>query len=250
MKKFKAILYTGISLIVAAASLTTAFSAKKFIYYKIGDFDTNKVVNVSDITTLQMQLSGYNVMHSDTLNMADFNGDGTFDVIDVTETQKMLAGITYDCFVNTNEEYKNITIETRSFDKVSSNFIDFENIIYENNLIFTNFEASESSKKHLIKSKNEFYSVFGVYSPIFDDEFFNENALYVGLEYDSYYGKTYEITYVGVEDNKLMIDYEVSIPQTVPPMSACWHMFYKVNKADVENIDTISVHTSLVFKDY
>ena len=153
MKIIKTILSAAVTLSIAAASLTTAFSAKKFIYYKIGDFDTNKVVNVSDITILQMQLAGYNVMHGDTLNMADFNGDGTFDVIDVTETQKMLAGITYDCFVNTNEEYKNITIETRSFDKVSSNFIDFENIIYENNLIFTNFEASESSKKTPYKVK-------------------------------------------------------------------------------------------------
>ena len=32
------------------------------------------------------------------LDMADFNGDGNFDVNDVTDSQKMFAGLGYTCY--------------------------------------------------------------------------------------------------------------------------------------------------------
>ena len=141
MKKFKAILSTGIALAIAAVSLTTAFAAEKFVYYKVGDFDASTVVDVSDVTTLQMQLAGYNVMQGGTLDMADFNGDGTFDVNDVTETQRMLAGFEYKCFVKADESYLDYNFVHREayIDEDNPCKIDYE-ILYDcNNLIFHSY---------------------------------------------------------------------------------------------------------------
>ena len=209
MKKFKAILSTGIALAIAAVSLTTAFAAEKFVYYKVGDFDASTVVDVSDVTTLQMQLAGYNVMQGGTLDMADFNGDGTFDVNDVTETQRMLAGFEYKCFVKADESYLDYNFVHREayIDEDNPCKIDYE-ILYDcNNLIFTNeFCNQHGGGSYFIKNKDEFFSVFNVYSPIFNDEYFEENALYIILQYNNNYVNEYDVTAMAVEGNTLYVD--------------------------------------------
>ena len=48
------------------------------------------------------------------LEMADLNGDGNFDVSDVTETQKMLAGLNYNCFITADESYNNLIFKSRT----------------------------------------------------------------------------------------------------------------------------------------
>lgn len=93
MKKTKALISTALALCIGAASAVPAFAAEeKFTFTKIGDYDANNRVDVSDITALQLQLSGDDVITGTALEHTDFNGDGSFDVNDVSEMQKMVAG--------------------------------------------------------------------------------------------------------------------------------------------------------------
>ena len=250
MKKFKAILTTGIALCIGVSSLTTAFAVEPFTYYKIGDFDANKKVDVSDVTTLQMELAGYEVMEVGALDMADLNGDGNFDVTDVTETQKMIAGLDYECFITADESYNNLTTEKRTDSIPEESKIEFERLYRLNNTIYDSFNWQEGKQgEFLIKSKEEFYSVFGVYSPVFDDKFFKENALYIILKFDNFYGNEYEITDMGVNGNIIYIDRKNTYLQMVGAMESYWHIFYRVNLSDIKDADTISYRYEIEYVD-
>ena len=251
MKKLKRILSTSIALTIAATSLTTAFAADKFVYYRVGDFDENKTVDVSDVTTLQMQLAGYDVMQGGTLDMADFNGDGDFDVVDVTEAQKMLVGLDYNCFLTESKTYLEYNFARRDdyIAEDNPNKINYETLYDCNNLIFTNYYCSElGGNSYLIKNKDEFFSVFNVYSPIFNDEFFEENALYVILEFNNSYVTDYDVTAMAVEGNTLYIDKKYVYPNPVGAMPTAWHVIYKIKKSDIQNVDTISSKTNVIYE--
>ena len=248
MTKLKVILSLGIALCISVSSITTTFAADtsksiSYKYYQVGDFDNNYYIDVWDVTTLQMQLVGYDVMEEHPLGMSDFNGDGNFDVSDVTEIQKMLAGLDYNCFIKKDDSYKNIAFETRD-NKISwETKIDYENIVYDRDYILNNREAKYTDDySYLIKSKDEFYSIFGVYSPDFDDEFFADNALYLDLRYDPYRGNEYNITSMAIRNNALYVDYKYYFPKHHSALPVCYHIFYRLNKSDVENIDRISIY--------
>ena len=243
MKKLKTILSAGIALYIGATSVLPVFAAENLTYYKIGDFDANKKVDVSDVTTLQMQLAGYDVMEVGALDMADFNGDGKFDVNDITDAQRMVAGLDYDCFMFADESYLDIECvwNTKS-DSEEYREIEFEQVYYGNNKIFENLYADETEyERYLVKSKEEFYSIFNVYFPAFDDEFFEEYALYVMLEYDNHYGDEYYASKIGVDSNQLCVDEDSYHYTIVGAMGVCWHNFYKVKQEDVKDIETIAI---------
>ncbi|MEE1060299.1 MAG: dockerin type I repeat-containing protein [Ruminococcus sp.] len=251
MKKLKVILSAGIALCIGVSSVTTAFAAEPFTYYKIGDFDSNKKVDVSDVTTLQMQLAGYEVMEIGALDMADLNGDGYFDVSDVTDTQKMVAGLDYDCFITADESYKDITRVLNCY-PTEENAIDFEVLYNTRDLIFKYMPSDgheHSGNKYLIKNKEQFYAVFNVYSPEFDDEYFEENALFVFLQFDYCYNKEYHIKAMGVENNTLCVRGEHYVPYVYEEALAYWHIFCKVKQEDVKNVDTISYSAEYVYEE-
>ena len=252
MKKFKAILSTGIALCIGVSSFTTAFAAEPFKYYKIGDFDANKKVDVSDVTTLQMQLAGYEVMEDGALDIADLNGDGYFDVADVTDTQKMVAGLDYDCFISADESYKEITRVFNCY-PTEENAIEFEVLYNTRDLIYKYMPSEEglnhSGNDYLIKNKEEFYAVFNVYSPQFDDEYFAENALFVFLQFDYCYNKEYHIKAMGVENNTLCVKGEHFIPYVYEDTLAYWHVFCKVKQEDVKDVESISYSADYIYEE-
>ena len=252
MKKLKAILSAGIALCIGASSLTTAFAAEPFKYYKIGDFDANKKVDVSDVTTLQMQLAGYDVMNVDALNIPDFNGDGYFDVSDVTDTQRLIAGLDYDCFITADESYKEIANDGEGY-PTEENTIEFEVLYNKIDLIFdfmpNSEELSHSGNQYLIKNKEQFYAVFNVYSPEFDDEYFAENALFVFLQFDLSYSKEYEIKAMGVKNNNLCVRGEHYIPTISEDAHAYWHVFCKVRQEDVKDVESISYSADYIYEE-
>lgn len=247
MKKLKSLLSLGIALCISVSSITTTFAADtsksiSYKYYQVGDFDNNFFVDVWDVTTLQMQLAGYDVMEEHPLGMSDFNGDGNFDVSDVTETQKMLAGFDYNCFIKKDDSYKNIAFETRD-NKISwETKIDYEQIVYTRRYILKNSEGKHTDDySYLIKSKDEFYSIFGVYSPDFDDEYFADYALYLDIRYDKYSNNEYNATSMAIYKNTLYVDYKFH-RRDYDSQPACYHIFYRLNQSDVKNIDTISIN--------
>ena len=255
MKKFKVILSAGIALCIGVSSLSTAFAAEKITHYKIGDFDANQRVDVSDVTALQMQLAGYESIEEGPLGMADFNGDGCFDVSDVTETQKMVAGLDYNCFVKADETFKEIESEDIPFVKreeplTEEEVIEYEELYNWKNLILTNYECEWHSELYIIRNQDEFYSVFGAYSPNFDDEYFKDYALIAWLNARPEYNDVFKLTAIGSKDDALYLDfYEVNY-QLQSPMPAYHHALYKVKQSDISNVNTISNYSYYKYVSY
>ena len=209
MKKFKAILSAGIALCIGASSLTTAFAADEVTlnYEKIGDYNSNKVVDVTDVTVLQMQLAGYDAVAESAMYMTDFNGDEVFDVNDVTESQKMLAGLEYTCYAEMDSSYLNIErSDMRARPTLPEQEIEFERVLFTNELVPIIDEYKYQYRKdYLINSKEQFAHLFGTISPDFDDSFFEEYSLYIWI-IGSPSPSDRTISRMGVEDNKLLID--------------------------------------------
>ena len=95
MKKSKILVSTALALCMGATAVIPAFAAEnqKFTYTKIGDYNADNAVDISDVTALQLQLVGNEVITGAMLEHLDFNGDGGFNVNDVSEIQKKIVGI-------------------------------------------------------------------------------------------------------------------------------------------------------------
>ena len=99
MKKSKILVSTALALCMGATAVIPAFAAEnqKFTYTKIGDYNADNAVDISDVTALQLQLVGKEVITGAMLEHLDFNGDGGFNVNDVSEIQKKIVGTDYEC---------------------------------------------------------------------------------------------------------------------------------------------------------
>ena len=89
--------------------------------------------------------------------------------------------------------------------------MDYETIYTPENYIMTVDEMRRNSVKgiSLITSKEQFVDLFKAESPVFDDEFFMENALFVMLTARDWYDYT-GINSFALDGNKLIVyDYEV-----------------------------------------
>ena len=101
----------------------------------------------------------------------------------------------------------------------------------------------------MYKNKEEFFAVFNVYSPQFDDEYFAENALFVFLQYDNCYNKEYHIKAMGVENNTLCVKGEHFIPYVYEDTLAYWHVFCKVKQEDVKDVESISYSADYIYEE-
>ena len=242
MKKLKAILSAGIALCIGASSLTTVFAADEvnLNYEKIGDYNSNKVVDISDITVLQMELAGYDAVAEGSMHMTDFNGDKVFDVNDITESQKMLAGLDYTCYAEMDSSYLNMEItDLYDYPEYIENQIEFENILNSNEIFPVVINKSNLKSDFLIESKEQFAHLFGATSTNFDDSFFEEYSLYIWYNYcgDPKYDR--KVTEMGIENNQLIIN-RFNFYETCTDLELrVWTSFYKVKKSDIKDIESV-----------
>ena len=244
MKKLKAILSAGIALCIGISSLTTAFAADEMTlnYEKIGDYNANKVVDISDVTVLQMELAGYDAVAESSMHMTDFNGDEVFDVNDITESQKMLAGLDFTCYAEMDSSYLDIKI-TDSYDypEYIENQIEFENILNSNEIFPVRINSSNFKSGFLIESKEQFVHLFGATSTNFDDSFFEEYSLYIWYNYcgDPKYDR--KVTEMGIENNQLIIN-RYNFYETYTDLELrAWTSFYKIKKSDIKEIESMRI---------
>ena len=117
MKKSKILVSTALALCMGATAVIPAFAAEnqKFTYTKIGDYNADNAVDISDVTALQLQLVGNEVITGAMLEHLDFNGDGGFNVNDVSEIQKKIVGTDYECYKPLGDSYNNVTEETQYY---------------------------------------------------------------------------------------------------------------------------------------
>ena len=144
MKKSKILVSTALALCMGATAVIPAFAAEnqKFTYTKIGDYNADNAVDISDVTALQLQLVGKEVITNAMLEHLDFNGDGSFNVNDVSEIQKKIVGTDYECYKQLGDSYNNVTEETKYYyynygEKIPGKGIPYEIIYSEHNGIVT-----------------------------------------------------------------------------------------------------------------
>lgn len=258
MKKTKALISTALAFCIGAAAAVPAFAVEeKFTFTKIGDYDANNRVDVSDITALQLQLSGDDVITGTALEQTDFNGDGSFDVNDVSEMQKMVAGEAFKCYRNMDSSYRDIEQKSYPYDgfygygSIGGTYIKSEKIFGADDYFMTVDEKERSPFKGsaLITSKEQFCDLFKAESPEFDDEFFKENALFITLTVMHRYDSS-GIYQFETDGNKLIVyDYRVDTYWESGQIGdenkiVCENNIYKLNKSDIENITEIGYCTT------
>ena len=249
MKKAKILVSTALALCMGAAAVIPAFAVNApFTYTKIGDYNADNKVNITDVTTLQLQLSGGDVVTGAALEHTDFDGDGIFDVNDISQMQKMVVGAEYNCYQQMDNSYKNIPKRHTQyhygcFEGVS---IDSEKIYDINDCVENEDEVKANYPTRiydLITSEEQFCDVFKGTSPEYDDEFFKDNALFVIAVTLDFYDDT-SINGFSVNENKLVV-YNYHLDDFIDTGKTAYiNKFYRLNKADVEDINEIVFYTT------
>ncbi len=246
IKIISAVLTTMI-FISAFTSVNATEGTDKISFYLQGDINQDERINIKDVTALQKHIANISSNEIVSLETADFNCDGDVNVNDVTEIQKYALWAKYKGAPDRNYIYcdrsKNYQISTDT--KIESQLILEEANLGKMSLA----DKADWLFVALVTSKEEFRSLTKTYSPDFDDKFFENNALiYMYILGDAWnYG--YEIPFVGVEDNTLIVapreyyrggpvdgqengnGFEMIIPE--------WYIFTKVSKADIKSVDKI-----------
>ena len=210
-------------------------------------------VNIEDVTAIQRYLAGLTYLEDSYLDAADFDGDGVVSITDATNIQRKLAALSYNCVVYPDDnylstfEFSNETENTFS-DEYKIEYVMIDECAKNNPFGIISLDTNETEVV-VIHSREEFFALFDAYSPYFDDEFFEENALVVFLRgedefIDDY--SSYVVDYIGVNNNELSLNvnrmsyenrnwYVDVIPYT-------YFAIYQVKKEDVTGITTINVH--------
>ena len=89
MKNLKQILAVTLS---AAAVISTAILSASALDSEAYDLNGDGRFDVLDVTYLQMSISGSNPLTEEQSAIADYNGDGKIDVLDVTKAQMLISG--------------------------------------------------------------------------------------------------------------------------------------------------------------
>ena len=218
-------------------------SASDIPYYSHpGDVDNNRKITVEDVTYLQKVLT--KLIANDEINnyMADFNGDGKININDATNIQRMLLNMDYDCFIKPDYGYLETVYDEnpQSDCEIPAERI-MENMwkgLTETDLPYDNYDTT-----YLVTSKNQFFAVTNHYSPSFDDEFFEENALIIRFKEEWCFEYFNSITKIEYENNTLYVttkrEFIGDDPNSVSPVNPTWNIIYSIKKSDIEGIEKL-----------
>lgn len=238
---------TSIMFATAFTSVNATEGTDKISFYLQGDINQDERINIKDVTALQKHIANISSNEIVSLETADFNCDGDVNVNDVTEIQKYALWSKYKGAPDRNYIYcdRSINYPISTDTKIKSD------LILEEVNLGTMYMAEKEDWffMALVTSKEEFLSLTKTYSPDFDDEFFKENALIYMYNLGFAWNYGYEIPFVGVEDNTLIVaprEYYRGGPangqengngfEMIPPQ---WYIFTKVSKADIKGVDKI-----------
>lgn len=244
-------------MIISALLLSTTISAgatETVSYALPGDTDGDYSLSVNDVTAVQKSIA--NMLESDEISKisADYNGDDQITVTDATAIQKELAGLKDSCFVEKDNSYLTALYSEATYK--ADNELN-KDIIAEYDLIskssFITYSSSQlgvptdkTPQLALISSANQFYALTGLYSPEFNDEFFESKALICGYTICNDEQYEADLDYVGVENNTMYVRLKAKFtgddPQIALPTLRPWLVYYSVDKACVSDVDNIVLY--------
>lgn len=204
----------------------------------IGDVDYDKKLTIMDATMIQRILA--NITHIRNNFITDFNCDGSVDIMDATAMQIELAKLEPVTPVpNEDLVYSPYNDDFNIYDGIVN--IDYINI-FDSRLEYGDHKMDCDNFGVIIKSTEQYNSVFNFDNGKYDDEFFKTKALVATVQIvTDYYDKS-TIGYVGVYNNTLVLLNNISsdnfdgiaLPAAPPYVS-----FVEVNKSDVAYVDEI-----------
>lgn len=221
---------------------STPDTAKPFCLF--GDVDDDGEIKILDATVIQKHIAQLQLLSDSLLPRADFNGDLQIDITDATDIQKRIAGLDYKY---THEAYpvtfsklppKGEKLDYK-LDKAS------RHNEYGDKVIFSYGTDKYEKQYTTVFTSYEQYKAF--FKDTFDEynkSFFEDNALvYV---YRFYYNSStkFSVDNVLSDGSTLYLDCCRKEPAPGLPVEEALgntNIFIKVNKADVENINAITV---------
>ncbi len=231
-------------LLISALTFCAVLSVYAAPLPMYGDVFTDGGITVADATQISKYLTDSVELTDEQLVAADYNGDGTISVDDVTAIQKMLAGLPYKYTHNLYEvEYADFSTEDLaavSFN-VDKNYRSFD---YKNNYL--------SSNNNLFKTYGEYSRFFDETFEEYNEEFFKNNALIFLFRYYNSGSIYFTVDNVYVKDNILYLETTEMHPEggVYTDDLAQRNQFISVSKSDVESIDKIIIKKSMGYYSY
>ncbi len=201
----------------------------------IGDVDYDNKLTIIDATMIQRILA--NITYIRNNFVTDFNCDGSVDIMDATAVQKEVANLT-PVTPTINEELV-YTPYNDDFD-ISGGVLDINYTgVFNSQLEYGDHNMDSDNFGVIIKSKEQYDSVFNFDNDKYDDEFFKTKALVATVRIVTDYYMTKTIGYVGVYDSTLVLVNNTSSGSsggTALPMAPPYVSIVEVNKTDIEYV--------------
>lgn len=212
---------------------------EKGIVRLLGDADGDCNITIKDATYIQKVAAGFEGYKADKYIgisygsfFADFNGDLTVNVKDATSIQKLLAVLPFDFMGQYGVEFTEIPKDAQP--------LEIEVVTEEPSWEYAGLVAE------FITSTDEYLSVTGKTSEVYNEGFFDKNNLvYVKKGYGS---GSYSLDILGAymwEQDTIFVD---SRFMTAAPGSGvtddvvCYVAFISVDKSVTENVDRVVVY--------
>lgn len=222
------------------------------IGHTIGDVDMDGSLSVMDATEVQIYLAkvkdypyGY---YSYIPALADVMKDGNMDIMDATAIQLKIAGL--DNKPAYNEEMVMVTYTHSTQPSVSkpeqTEMLSFEQEYSKQQLLHCVYKKNSIPENGdsfvIIKSSEQYNSLFNEKAPAFDDEFFKRKWLVASFVHTGSFEAIAPITAIYKADDTLYVSASPYIPDfngTEHPLDPFWVTIISVDKAALASVTNI-----------
>lgn len=239
-RKFKTVISLALAFSLFSAFSVEAVSVKPLY----GDVDDDGEIKILDATVIQKHIAQLQLLSDSLLPRADFNGDLQIDIKDATDIQKRIAGLDYKC---THEAYpvtfSKLPPKGEKLDYKLDKSSQYNE--YGDKVTFSyGTDKYEKQYTTVFTSYEQYKAFFKDTFDEYDKSFFEDNALV--FAYRFYYNSStnFSVDNLLIDGSTLYLDCCRKEPAPGSPVEEALgnnNIFIIVNKADVENIGTITV---------
>lgn len=210
----------------------------------IGDVDADGSISILDATEIQLVQAKLSTLERN-YRVADFDRDGFITVLDATEIQLELAGLDKPVV---NEEMIMAVINSSSSTQPKPEdavYVPFETKFSAQQFLSPIFDESSMPYDDVIfviKSKEQYYSIFNSRAPEFADEFFESKWLVAVFERTGCYEAVASLDGISKYGDTLYVANRVYVPDNdgfVQPLDPFWLTIASVDREYLEDVYSV-----------